>query len=47
MQSFLRGIHVVQYDQQALLDVADRVIALAEAEDLPAHGAAIAVRKPR
>ncbi|HEX2904068.1 MAG TPA: histidinol dehydrogenase [Jatrophihabitans sp.] len=47
VQSFLRGIHVVEYDQQALLAVADRVITLAEAEDLPAHGTAVAVRKPR
>ncbi len=47
VQSFLRGIHVVDYDRQALLEVAAKVIALAEAEDLPAHGAAIAVRMPR
>ena len=38
VQSFLRGIHVVQYDREALLEVADKVITLAEAEDLPAHG---------
>ena len=47
VQSFLRGIHVVNYDRDALLEVAPKVIALAEAEDLPAHGAAIAVRMPR
>jgi histidinol dehydrogenase len=45
VQSFLRGSHVVSYDRDALLAVADKVIALAEAEDLPAHGAAIAVRR--
>jgi histidinol dehydrogenase len=45
VQSFLRGIHVVDYDRDALLAVADHVIALAEAEDLPAHGAAVAVRR--
>jgi histidinol dehydrogenase len=44
VQSFLRGMQVVHYDADALLEVADRVIALAAAEDLPAHGAAIAVR---
>jgi len=44
VQSFLRGMHVVNYDRQALLEVAEKVIALAEAEDLPAHGAAIAAR---
>ncbi len=46
VQSFLRGVHVVHYDRDALLAVADEVIALAEAEDLPAHGAAVAVRLP-
>src|SRR5699024_2420426 len=38
VQTFLRGIHVVEYDRDALADVAHHVIALAEAEDLPAHG---------
>ncbi|MFL6161182.1 MAG: histidinol dehydrogenase [Jatrophihabitantaceae bacterium] len=47
VQSFLHGVHVVDYDRDALLAVADKVIALAEAEDLPAHGAAIAARLPR
>jgi histidinol dehydrogenase len=44
VQSFLRGIHVVDYSQDALRDVAAHVVALAEAEDLPAHGAAVRVR---
>jgi histidinol dehydrogenase len=44
VQSFLRGVHVVRYDADALREVAGRVIALAEAEDLPAHGAAVAAR---
>jgi histidinol dehydrogenase len=44
VQSFLRGLHVVRYDADALREVAGKVIALAEAEDLPAHGAAIAAR---
>jgi histidinol dehydrogenase len=47
VQTFLRGIHVVDYDQQALADVADHVVTLAEAEDLPAHGTAVTVRFPR
>jgi histidinol dehydrogenase len=47
VQSFLRGIHVVDYDQEALRQVADRVVSLAHAEDLPAHGAAISVRFPQ
>jgi histidinol dehydrogenase len=44
VQSFLRGIHVVAYDQAALRDVADHVVALANAEDLPAHGEAVQAR---
>jgi histidinol dehydrogenase len=47
VQSFLKGVHLVEYDHAALRDVAGHVLALAEAEDLPAHGAAIAVRLPR
>ncbi|MGL4172795.1 MAG: histidinol dehydrogenase [Actinomycetota bacterium] len=46
VQSFLRGIHVVEYDQMALAHVAEHVIALAEAEDLPGHAEAIRVRQP-
>jgi histidinol dehydrogenase len=44
VQSFLRGIHVVTYDRQALADVAGHVVTLAHAEDLPAHGQAVTVR---
>jgi histidinol dehydrogenase len=44
VQSFLKGVHLVEYDAGALADVAPHVIALAEAEDLPAHGAAVAAR---
>lgn len=44
VQTFLRGVHVVEYDRDALTDVAHHVIALAEAEDLPAHGEAVAAR---
>ena len=44
VQSFLRGIHVVEYSQQALAEVGPHVIALAEAEDLPAHGEAVTAR---
>jgi histidinol dehydrogenase len=44
VQSFLRGIHVVEYDEAALRDVARHVVALANAEDLPAHGDAVKVR---
>jgi histidinol dehydrogenase len=44
VQTFLRGIHVVEYSREALADVAAHVVALADAEDLPAHGAAVAAR---
>ncbi|WP_129663225.1 histidinol dehydrogenase [Phytoactinopolyspora endophytica] len=42
--SFLRGIHVIEYDEAALRDVAAHVETLADAEDLPAHGAAVRAR---
>lgn len=44
VQTFLRGVQVVQYSAAALAAIADTVTTLAEAEDLPAHGAAITVR---
>ena len=44
VQSFLRGIHVVTYDEAALRDVARHVVTLAQAEDLPAHGEAVTAR---
>jgi histidinol dehydrogenase len=47
VQTFLRGIHIIDYDANALADVADHVVALAHAEDLPGHAAAITARFPR
>ncbi|MGH3736867.1 MAG: histidinol dehydrogenase [Micromonosporaceae bacterium] len=47
VQTFLRGVHVVEYTEAALAEVADHVIALATAEDLPAHGQAVAARTRR
>ncbi|MFD8568397.1 histidinol dehydrogenase [Streptomyces sp. NPDC059639] len=44
VQSFLRGIHIVDYTKDALAEVARTVVTLAEAEDLPAHGAAVKAR---
>lgn len=44
VQSFLRGIHVVEYSAQAPAEVALHVLALSEAEDLPAHGEAVTAR---
>ena len=47
VQTFLRGVSLVEYDAGALAGVADHVVALAQAEDLPAHAAAITVRTER
>jgi histidinol dehydrogenase len=47
VQTFLRGIHVVEYDEAALKDVSGHVITLAKAEDLPAHGEAVRRRFER
>ena len=44
VQTFLRGIQVIAYDEAALRDVAGHVVTLAEVEDLPAHGQAVTVR---
>ncbi|GIL26046.1 histidinol dehydrogenase [Actinocatenispora comari] len=44
VQTFLRGIHVIDYSQQALREVAPHVVALSAAEDLPAHGQAVTAR---
>ncbi|WP_182879043.1 histidinol dehydrogenase [Microbispora sp. H10949] len=44
VQTFLRGIHVVDYSREALAGAAPYVCALADAEDLPAHGAAVRAR---
>jgi histidinol dehydrogenase len=44
VQTFLRGIHVVDYDQAALKEIAPTVVALADAERLPAHGEAVRAR---
>ncbi|OAN31432.1 histidinol dehydrogenase [Mycolicibacterium iranicum] len=41
VQTFLRGIHVVDYSEAALKDVSGHVITLANAENLPSHGEAV------
>jgi len=46
VQSFLRGIHVIDYDEAALREVGAHVVTLARAEDLPAHGEAVTARLP-
>ncbi|WP_394215198.1 histidinol dehydrogenase [Brachybacterium vulturis] len=44
VQTFLRGIHVVDYDRDALAGARAAATTLAVAEGLPAHGTAIDVR---
>ena len=47
VQSFLRSVHVVEYDRDALAAVAHHVDALGGAEDLAAHVDAVRARIPR
>ena len=44
VRSFLRSVHVVEYSRDALAEVGGHVMTLADAEDLPGHGAAVRVR---
>jgi histidinol dehydrogenase len=47
VQTFLRGLHFVRYNELAFREIASSVVAFAEAEDLPAHGEAIKARFER
>jgi histidinol dehydrogenase len=47
VQTFLRGVQLIEYTETALRDVAGHVVTLAEAEDLPAHGQAVSARFPQ
>ncbi|PRQ12509.1 histidinol dehydrogenase [Corynebacterium sp. 13CS0277] len=42
--TFLKAVHMISYDEAALKDIADTVVTLADAEQLPAHGEAIRAR---
>ena len=44
VQSFLRGVHYVEYNETALSEIAQTVITLANSEGLPGHAAAIEIR---
>lgn len=44
VRAFLKAVHVVEYSRDALAEVAGHVTTLADAEDLPGHGAAVRVR---
>lgn len=42
--TFLRSQQVIRYDRQALAEVEEKIVALATAENLPAHAAAVTAR---
>ena len=44
VQTFLRGLHFVEYSEEAFRQIAKTVVTLATAEDLPAHGEAMLAR---
>jgi histidinol dehydrogenase len=44
VQTFLRGLHFIEYGKKAFTDIVDTVVTLANAEDLPAHGEAMTAR---
>ena len=44
VQTFLRGLHFIEYNESAFTEIAPTVITLANSEDLPAHGEAMTVR---
>lgn len=44
VHSFLKAVQVIEYDREALEEVADRIVAVANDEDLPAHGEAVRAR---
>lgn len=44
VQTFLRGLHFISYDQKSFNEIAPTVITLANSEDLPAHGEAMSAR---
>lgn len=47
VRAFCKNMHVVSYSAEALDEVGRKVVALAEAEDLPSHGAAVSIRLER
>ena len=44
VQTFLRGLHFIEYDKEAFTDIIETVVTLAQSEDLPAHGEAMTAR---
>jgi histidinol dehydrogenase len=44
VHSFVRAVQVIEYSRDALAELAGRIVAVADAEDLPAHGEAVRAR---
>jgi len=44
VRAFTKSVHVIDYSREALAEVADHVVTLSGAEDLPGHGQAVSVR---
>jgi histidinol dehydrogenase len=44
VHSFVKAVQVIEYSKDALHELSSRIIALSNAEDLPAHGEAVAAR---
>lgn len=44
VQTFLRGVHFIEYSEAAFREITPTVITLAISEDLPAHGEAMSAR---
>jgi histidinol dehydrogenase len=40
----MHAVQVINYDRAALEEVSGHVVALSQAEDLPAHGDAVSIR---
>jgi len=47
VHSFLRAVQVIEYSEPALAAIGEKIVRLAEAEHLPAHGEAITARLAR
>ena len=44
VQTFLRGLHFIEYSEKAFTNLVPTVVTLANSEDLPAHGQAMTIR---
>ena len=44
VQTFLHGLHFIEYGEKAFTDLVPTVVTLANSEDLPAHGQAMTIR---